>query len=1477
MKKLLLFLAASGLSAGYSFSQTTIADKTNVTGTWTKAGSPYIVNGLATVPQGSTLTIEPGVEVRFKTGTDFNFSDNVADVGVLYIKGKLVAEGTAADRIIFTRDGSSGNWGCIAFEKNSAISTIAFSRIEFGRYAQQLDGSYYNAAISMNNEKVIILNSEVINNNHFGIIAEYSTLELRNSVVAYNMQNGIYIHSPFKSTDTIKIYNNTIAYNKLTGMECWNATSKLTNNIFWQNRQSITINNNYSYISYCLFPEDTLSYWTNKILDGVLFNTDPQIDTDFLLKSTSPCINRGTPDTLKLKLGNSDLHGKSRVNLGRVDIGANESTAIKYISISYPKGKEGFMPGREITVRWTSNVQNIKIEFTSDSGTTWNIITSSTNNDGEFKYTIPSLLSQQFNIRVSDVSDATINDICDNDLRVFQSEIPDGTRISGLLPKLYSPYLINGLAVVPFGDSLTIEPGVEIRFKTGDDNNYSDNIADVGTLLVKGKLKAEGTSLQRIIFTREGSSGKWGCIAFEKLARISSISYSRIEYANFVQQLEGNYYNGAISMNNEKVRILYSEIINNFHFGIYANYSTLEIRNSVIAGNNQNGIYIFSPFKSGDLIYVINNTIASNKMTGFECWNATSYLINNIFWGNMTSIDVKNNNCYISYCLIKEKELSYWTNKVGKGLIYDLNPQFINEISGDFHLMQTSPGIDSGDPSYQYLNEQTDNGGRIDLGAYGNTPEALPGRSLPSITYISKRSGRIFGNDTLTIKGNNLLSSRGTGKVKFLGTEALAYLDWNSDSIICITPPHKTGWHSIFITNNEGKTGFGYNCFNFTPPEVDKLNPLFSITSGNKQIKFTGNLFGEQRNGNKILFGHAESLAYSQWTDTAVIVNNPSGISGLTDITFSANDSVKYSYKNSFLYTDEVVTELCGTLPDVLQQGKNYLVTCPVTVASGKSLTVEPDVAVMVKHVKGSEISMKADGIIVSNATEQNPSIFTSIPQYPGYWKGLELNSGGTFNYTSICGAIDGLTHRSGTLTVTNSDFSNNLNTGIRITGDETSSTSTITNSSFSGNKTGIDVFTDCNQNGGSANVTVEESDFSQNTESAVKMYATGSTYGYSIPITRSSAITFKLINSRIFNNQGTAINMESFGYIDYDYIPSAHRYGNVTFISENSLIYSNGNGINALRKNTTHCTMKVRLANTVLYNNRLSLNMDAGEMFVYNTSLWDNGVSIGFNGVADQLDVKYSNLNSNIFQSNNNNISVNPGFLSASSGDFRLQATSPLIDKGSNEFVTFATDYDGKARIIDSDGDGIPVIDIGAFEAGTATLMADPLSINLHYSAGSNAVITITSNLLWTASSNQSWLTLSSSTGSANGSLTVTASANNATSARTAIVTINGGGSSTKTITVTQAALSVGIDDPAVTKIALYPNPVTDKLTISGTGLLSEPRIVVYSSTGTVIIDKKLHEESTEIDMHQLRAGIYLIRILSGNRLIETRNIIKI
>jgi hypothetical protein len=210
MKKITSLLSGIFLTIFMLNAQTIISDSTEVTGTWTKVNSPYLINGLAIVPTGNTLIIEPGVEIRFKTGTDYSYSDKKADVGLLYIKGKLVAEGTSSQRITFTRQGDSGNWGCIAFGSAADVSSsLKHCKIEYAKYILDIENGNYEGAVSLRNPKISISNSEISNNNSSGIYSDHSTCSVYNCIVAHNGTHGLNLNSVFAVNDTVKMINHS--------------------------------------------------------------------------------------------------------------------------------------------------------------------------------------------------------------------------------------------------------------------------------------------------------------------------------------------------------------------------------------------------------------------------------------------------------------------------------------------------------------------------------------------------------------------------------------------------------------------------------------------------------------------------------------------------------------------------------------------------------------------------------------------------------------------------------------------------------------------------------------------------------------------------------------------------------------------------------------------------------------------------------------------------------------------------------------------------------------------------------------------------------------------------------------------------------------------------------------------------------------------------------------------------------------------
>ncbi len=113
MKNLFTFFLCS-LLLTVNLSATNVSGPITTSTTWTVANSPYIVTGNILVMEGVTLTIEPGVEVRFDASK------------VLQVNGTLVARGTAADSIRFTSNTTPipGAWGYIYFTDSSVDATL---------------------------------------------------------------------------------------------------------------------------------------------------------------------------------------------------------------------------------------------------------------------------------------------------------------------------------------------------------------------------------------------------------------------------------------------------------------------------------------------------------------------------------------------------------------------------------------------------------------------------------------------------------------------------------------------------------------------------------------------------------------------------------------------------------------------------------------------------------------------------------------------------------------------------------------------------------------------------------------------------------------------------------------------------------------------------------------------------------------------------------------------------------------------------------------------------------------------------------------------------------------------------------------------------------------------------------------------------------------------------------------------------------
>lgn len=123
----------------------------NVSGTWTLANSPYHVLGEITVPDGQTLTIEPGVEVVFIGHHKFN------------VQGRLLAVGTQQDPILFTAEDKNAGWHGVRFintPSTNDTSKIIYCSLKYGKANTGSGYDRSGGAIMINGfDKVLVSNS----------------------------------------------------------------------------------------------------------------------------------------------------------------------------------------------------------------------------------------------------------------------------------------------------------------------------------------------------------------------------------------------------------------------------------------------------------------------------------------------------------------------------------------------------------------------------------------------------------------------------------------------------------------------------------------------------------------------------------------------------------------------------------------------------------------------------------------------------------------------------------------------------------------------------------------------------------------------------------------------------------------------------------------------------------------------------------------------------------------------------------------------------------------------------------------------------------------------------------------------------------------------------------------------------------------------------------------------------------------------
>ncbi len=158
------------------------------------------------------------------------------------------------------------------------------------------------------------------------------------------------------------------------------------------------------------------------------------------------------------------------------------SSGVKSIKVNSPNGGELLLVGESFDIKWLAiGVQNVKIDFSIDSGANWNTIVESYPADSaKYRWSpIPNFLSQSCLIKISDVENDKLSDVSD---LVFKISTPKEIVVTS--PNGGEIWMGNSAQVITWSSSnvanvsihYTIDNGItwkEIVASTPSDGYYS--------------------------------------------------------------------------------------------------------------------------------------------------------------------------------------------------------------------------------------------------------------------------------------------------------------------------------------------------------------------------------------------------------------------------------------------------------------------------------------------------------------------------------------------------------------------------------------------------------------------------------------------------------------------------------------------------------------------------------------------------------------------------------------------------------------------------------------------------------------------------------------------------------------------------------------------------------------------------------------------------------------------------------------------
>jgi hypothetical protein len=269
---------------------------------------------------------------------------------------------------------------------------------------------------------------------------------------------------------------------------------------------------------------------------------------------------------------------------------------------------------------------------------------------------------------------------------------------------------------------------------------------------------------------------------------------------------------GAIFVDNGATLLLDHELI-------YRNRTATAGGGAIFVNGDESGV--------GAFLTMVNCTVADNS-SGEQAGNGINIqefcqvtVSNSIFWGNGDDF-AKDATSTLAVSYTDSQDV---VPGIGN---FHSDPLFADAAAGDYHLRSTggrfdpvanggigdwlldavhSPAIDAGKPTSSFVLEPAPNGGRVNLGAFGNTAQASRTALLATTTeLVSSASTTVFGAQVTFTATVRVVSPTGpalSGRVRFfdgaseLGSVPLAVLVRGIGKARLSTRALGTGTHTI--------------------------------------------------------------------------------------------------------------------------------------------------------------------------------------------------------------------------------------------------------------------------------------------------------------------------------------------------------------------------------------------------------------------------------------------------------------------------------------------------------------------------------------------------------------------------------------------------------------------------------------------------------------------------------------------------------